>query len=166
VASFARDVLPWLPGLSLGLVREVALLNCPLPEASLADVLSAMGATGVKFLTFRDSAESGGSSLAPAHLANLTGLLHLGLMRNRIPALDKTFFGPALAAGLTSLDLTGNKGIRLHENAFTALASLKELKLMDCELTGLSEGVFDPLTKLESLNLLSNSLNEVPAALF
>jgi Leucine-rich repeat (LRR) protein len=169
LASFARDVLPWLPGLSLGLVREAALVNCPLPEASLADVLAALGATGVKFLTFRDSAGSGGGSsspLAPFHLANLSNVLHLGLMRNAIPALDQTFFESALAASLASLDLTGNKGIRLHDNAFAALVNLKELKLIDCELAGLSEGVFDPLMRLEILNLYSNSLKELPAGLF
>ena len=165
LSSFARDVLPWLAGLDLGLVREVALVNCPLPEASLADVLAALGATGVKFLTFRDGAP-GDSTLAPAHLANLSDIVHLGLMRNAIPALDQTFFEPALAASLTSLDLTGNKGINLHLNAFSALSSLKELKLMDCELASLSEGLFDHQASLEILNLYSNSLLELPAGLF
>jgi hypothetical protein len=43
-----REVLPLLAGLDLGLVREMALVNCPLPEASFKDVIVALGATGVK----------------------------------------------------------------------------------------------------------------------
>jgi Leucine-rich repeat (LRR) protein len=87
-------------------------------------------------------------------------------MRNAIPALDKTFFQPALAASLTSLDLSGNKRIRLHGDAFSAMANLKELKLMDCELDSLDEALFDRLASLESLNLHSNKLNQLPAGLF
>ncbi len=151
----------------MGPVLEVALVNCPLPEASFADVLNALGATGVKFLTFRDGVTVvEGAALAPAHLSNLTDIVHLGLMRNAIPQLDQTFFGPDLGVSLVSLDLTGNKGIKLHVNAFSGLTGLKELKLIDCDLTSLSDGLLDPLGNLEILNLYSNALLELPAGIF
>ena len=73
------------------------------------------------------------------------GLEELDLAENRlrcVPSELGAHLGWGGAPALTSLDLSGNRGIWLDPTAFHGLAALRRLDLSRCNLAGLPGGSY------------------------
>ena len=62
----------------------------------------------------------------------------------------------------TILDLSGNQLVILHQDDFSTLVFLEELRLNENEISLIEPGTFTNLTKLDVLRLQINKLNQIP----
>merc|ERR1712013_524685 len=69
-------------------------------------------------------------------------------------------------SGLSSLDLRGNRIIRIHEKAFSFVSSLKRLDIQDNKLDEVPSKVFKSSDKLEILNIGQNSFRVIDDSAF
>ena len=104
------------------------------------------------------------TELKPGDFDGLTGMQHLDLSGNQLPALSVAVFD-----GLTrlrQLDLSGNQLSALSVGDFNGLTGLQRLDLNGNRLTTLPVAVFDGLTGLRQLDLSGNRLTALPPGIF
>jgi Leucine-rich repeat (LRR) protein len=83
-------------------------------------------------------------------------LLNLDLRECGLTSLNKWFF--SRSTNLKTLDLSGNRLVRLEEGPFEPLTTLKHLKLNRCGLTRISDNAFSGMVALDDLELSGNDL--------
>ncbi|CAH2056223.1 unnamed protein product, partial [Iphiclides podalirius] len=91
---------------------------------------------------------------------------YLSLAYNSIHSLPQDLF--AFMTALTHLDLSGNPLTIIDQvtmGAISDLIYLKELKLSNCDLEAIPEGMFRRLPRLERLDVSGNRFTTVPAVL-
>lgn len=104
------------------------------------------------------------TELKPGDFDGLTGMQHLDLSGNQLPALSAGIFD-----GLTTLrqlDLNGNQLSTLSVGVFGGLTGLQRLDLNGNRLSALPVAIFDELTGLRQLDLSGNRLSALPPGIF
>merc|ERR1719225_190892 len=90
-------------------------------------------------------------------------LAELNLGKNNIKFVNAECL---MNSRLSSLDLSENKIIRIHEKSFNFLSSLKKLYLQDNKLQEVPSKVFQSFDKLEILNIGQNSFTVIDDSAF
>ena len=103
---------------------------------------------------------------------NLSNLQTLTFQTNMIASLDanafttttdgKTYYGPTQ---LGQIILRGNEIATIHRDALKGL-NLWQLSLNDNNITSLPRGIFDGMTRLQTLNLYNNRITSIEAGTF
>lgn len=89
----------------------------------------------------------------------INSLFYLDLSNCSLSKLNQDFF--ANTTHLSTLDLSENPFVEIHENVFKPLGSLETLKMNHCNLTHIGDDVFVSLSVLKHLELEGNNFKEV-----
>ena len=155
----------------------------PLPQLSLKSGTLA-GLTALKTLNITDV---GLTQIESGAFQNLTGLIHLLSIRNKVQGLPDSIFATTKLETLilsdmeqiqvSSLTFHGLKNLKVFQfshsklgtlgsSVFSDMINLEELKLENNELRTLSTETFKGLNNLESLYLKNNNLTTLAYGIF
>jgi len=166
VLSFQCFSMNWmdynmLSGLHVGPTPRVSFMFCPLPDTPLYQILESIGASGVESLLFEHSNLS--DTLDSSFLVGLTNLTSLTLHSNGITTLPVDMFQDMHV--LQYLDMKNN-ALQLPVHVFDPLSKLLTLELGGNQMRTLEVGIFRNLSRLNRLNLWGNNLQNLTQDVF
>lgn len=156
------DKLPMIGANHNASFKSVIFKECPLPSSSFKDVLIKLGVSKTMSLIFQNS-KNLSSNLDKRQFDGLQDLSKLLLSVNGITYLpDNLFEG---LTNLTWLNIRSN-GISLSQNLFRPLERLETLEISHNHMTNISGNLFSHLTFLRKLSLWQNNVTRFSKDLF
>ncbi|XP_060802056.1 protein toll [Amyelois transitella] len=134
--------------------KSVSFKDCPIPTSSFKDVLTSLGVTKTMALIFQNAKNLSGY-FDRKHFAGLQDLTKLLLSVNGITRLPDNLFTDINK--LTWLNIRSNS-INLTEELFKPLERLETLEISHNHMTNISSNLFSHLTLLRKLSLWQSNV--------
>ncbi|CAH2266089.1 protein toll-like [Pararge aegeria] len=142
--------------------KSVSFKDCPLPNSSFKDILMHIGVSKTMSLIFQNAKELSGY-FDRKHFAGLQDLTKLLLSVNGVTHLPNNLFVDM--HNLTWLNIRCNN-IKLSEELFKPLERLETLEISHNQMTNMSSNLFSHLSLLRKLSLWQSNVTKVSKDFF
>ncbi|KAJ0177874.1 hypothetical protein K1T71_006747 [Dendrolimus kikuchii] len=146
----------------MNIFKSVSFKDCPLPDTSFKDVLTNMGVSKTMALIFQNAKNLSGY-FDRKHFAGLQDLTKLLLSINGVTHLPDNLFVDI--NNLTWLNIRSNS-INLSEELFKPLERLETLEISHNHMTNISSNLFSHLSFLRKLSLWQSNVTWFSKDLF
>ncbi|KAG7309609.1 hypothetical protein JYU34_004081 [Plutella xylostella] len=161
-SSIEYDKFPKLRANGINTFQSVTFKDCPLPVSSFRNVLTNVGVSKTLSLIFQN-AKNLSSELDRKHFAGLQDLTKLLLSVNGVTNLPDNLFTDM--HNLTWLNIRSN-GVNLTEQLFKPLEKLETLEISHNHMTNISANLFSHLSFLRKLSLWQSNVTRFSKDLF